>query len=69
MRFGTLLSLVLPVAAFAYPTNSSADNYQLANRNTGEVELHKRFSNSRWTFFNVGLGAVPAEKSTFHPTS
>ncbi|KAG5350207.1 hypothetical protein C0989_012199 [Termitomyces sp. Mn162] len=58
MRFGTaLLSLVLPVAAFAYPTNGSADSYQLANRSAGEVELHKRFSNSRWTFYNVGLGA------------
>ncbi|KAG5350621.1 hypothetical protein E4T56_gene3384 [Termitomyces sp. T112] len=58
MRVGTaLLSLVLPVATSAYPLNGSADNHQLAKCGAKEVESHKQFSNSRWTFYDVGLGA------------
>ncbi|TEB36174.1 hypothetical protein FA13DRAFT_1706436 [Coprinellus micaceus] len=29
----------------------------LGNRTEGDASLHKRFTNSRWTFYDVGLGA------------
>ncbi|KAG6919982.1 hypothetical protein DXG01_013331 [Tephrocybe rancida] len=61
MRFGAaLLSLVLPLAALAHPPHGeghAARHQQLAKRAAGDVELHKRFSGARWTFYDVGLGA------------
>ncbi|KAG5728346.1 Allergen Asp f 7 [Termitomyces sp. T112] len=60
MRFGAaLLSFVLPLAVLGHSPRGSAHtrHYQLAKRAAGEVELHKRFSSARWTFYAVGLGA------------
>ncbi|TFY51308.1 hypothetical protein EVG20_g11062, partial [Dentipellis fragilis] len=53
----SLLSLALPFAALA-DTHAlrSRNHHQIAKRASGEV-LEKRFSNARFTFYDVGLGA------------
>ncbi|KAG6888492.1 hypothetical protein C0995_007918 [Termitomyces sp. Mi166 len=61
MRFGTaLLSLVLPLGALGHSPrgNVHTRHHQLAKRAAGDVELHKRFSSARWTFYDVGLNMV-----------
>jgi len=55
----TLLALALPFTALAEPHAQPHMNRHrdIAKRALGDVELHKRFSSSRWTFYAVGLGA------------
>ncbi|KAF5387110.1 hypothetical protein D9615_001860 [Tricholomella constricta] len=55
-----LLSLALPLATLGTSSHDHTHNsrhQQIAKRQSGEVELHKRFSGSRWSFYDVGLGA------------
>jgi hypothetical protein len=53
---GPLLSFVLPLIAVA---DSHALNHarhdHVARRASGDVQLHKRISNARLTFYDVGL--------------
>lgn len=52
-----LLSLALPLAAFAEPhVNHGRSHHDLAKRAAGDVSLNKRgqFNNARWTFYDVG---------------
>ncbi|GLB35354.1 hypothetical protein LshimejAT787_0209190 [Lyophyllum shimeji] len=52
--------LALPLLALGASTHGAAHSsrhQQIAKRHTGDVQLHKRFSNARWTFYDVGLGA------------
>ncbi|KAH7924557.1 hypothetical protein BV22DRAFT_1012964 [Leucogyrophana mollusca] len=53
------LSLALPFAAAGdHGHHWSRRHQEVANRARGDVDLHKRsFSNSRFTFYDVGLGA------------
>lgn len=55
----TLLALGLPFTALAEPHAQPHVNRHrdIAKRALGNVDLHKRFSDSRWTFYDVGLGA------------
>ncbi|KIK06513.1 hypothetical protein K443DRAFT_2991 [Laccaria amethystina LaAM-08-1] len=42
----------------AKPHGAHLNRHQgIAKRATGNVQLHKRFSGARWTFYDVGLGA------------
>jgi hypothetical protein len=56
----SLLSLALPLVALGASPHGSAHHsrhQQIAKRQSGDVELHKRFSSARWSFYDVGLGA------------
>ncbi|RDB24076.1 Allergen Asp f 7 [Hypsizygus marmoreus] len=62
MRLGvlSLVSLVLPLAASAVSPHGSqhhSRHAEIARRRDGDVQLHKRFSQSKWSFYDVGLGA------------
>lgn len=55
-----LLSFALPLLALGASPHGSAHSsrhQQIAKRQSGDVELHKRFSSARWSFYDVGLGA------------
>ncbi|KAG6815875.1 hypothetical protein H0H87_010618 [Tephrocybe sp. NHM501043] len=53
------LLLVVALAAFANPHGSPHHNrhVEIAKRQGGNVQLYKRYSSARWTFYDVGLGA------------
>lgn len=51
MQFTLLSALVATCAALGGLASP------LGNRTEGDASLHKRFSSSRWTFYDVGLGA------------
>ncbi|KAH0584305.1 Allergen Asp f 7 [Termitomyces sp. J132] len=53
------LLLATPLVAWANPHGSFHHNrhVEIAKRQTGDVQLFKRFSSARWTFYDVGLGA------------
>ncbi|KAF9036690.1 hypothetical protein BJ165DRAFT_1604319 [Panaeolus papilionaceus] len=52
--FAAGLAAVAGVSAHSPPRAIHAG---LAKRVDGDVQLHKRYSGTRWTFFDVGLGA------------
>ncbi|RDB24073.1 Allergen Asp f 7 [Hypsizygus marmoreus] len=59
-RFLTVsfLSLALPLAAWANPHGVHHNHHaEVAKRQSSDVQLHKRFSQARWSFYDVGLGA------------
>jgi hypothetical protein len=44
----------------AKPHGAHLNRHQgIAKRATGNVQLHKRFSGARWTFYDVGLSVFP----------
>ncbi|TFK25827.1 hypothetical protein FA15DRAFT_638838 [Coprinopsis marcescibilis] len=49
-----LISSVATIGGLASPIGNPKE---LANRAAGDVHLYKRFSDSRWSFYDVGLGA------------
>lgn len=51
MQFTLLSALIVTSAALGGLASP------LGNRIEGDASLHKRFTNSRWTFYDVGLGA------------
>lgn len=53
--FFALLSLVLPLVSANSHEQSSRRHHQIAKRAGSEVDLHKRFSGARLTFYDVGL--------------
>ncbi|KAF9452251.1 hypothetical protein P691DRAFT_772427 [Macrolepiota fuliginosa MF-IS2] len=54
----TLLALVAPLAVVGDLRHSSRRNHhEVAKRADGSVQLHKRFSGTRWTFYDVGGAA------------
>jgi len=57
--FNLSLLLAAPLAAWANPHNHAHLNrhVEIAKRHAGDVQLHKRFSSARWTFYDVGVGA------------
>ncbi|TDL27551.1 hypothetical protein BD410DRAFT_782657 [Rickenella mellea] len=63
MRFTTLvgvslLTVTLPFTALAGSHDTlHRRHHDIAKRASGDVQLHKRFSNARFTFYDVGLGA------------
>lgn len=55
----SLLSLVLPITALAGPHGSGpllGRHHELARRADGNMQLYKRVSGSRWSFYNVETG-------------
>ena len=55
----SLLALALPIGTLAsYHGNPIMYRYphSVSKRAEGHVELFKRFSNSRWTFYNAETG-------------
>ena len=48
---------ILPLAVWASIHGSVHQNRhaELAKRDLGEMQLHKRFEAARWTFYDVGL--------------
>lgn len=54
-----LLSSFLPFAALAQGHRGPdyKRHHEIAKRSSGDMQLHKRFSNARFTYFAVGLGA------------
>jgi hypothetical protein len=54
-RLAPLLSFVLPLIAVADSHALSHAHHVLARRASGDVQLHKRISNARLTFYDVGL--------------
>jgi hypothetical protein len=59
MRFLTLLGLsaLSLVAAELHGSFNPHRHRDIAHRSKGDMQLHKRIDNSRWTFYDVGLGA------------
>ncbi|KAF5386808.1 hypothetical protein D9615_001859 [Tricholomella constricta] len=57
--FSFSLLLAAPLAALANPHGSAhfKRHVEVAKRQGGDVQLHKRFSDTRWSFYDVGLGA------------
>jgi hypothetical protein len=57
--FNLSLLLAAPLAAWAHSHGSVHSNrhVEIAKRQEGHVQLHKRFSDARWSFYDVGLGA------------
>ncbi|GLB35356.1 hypothetical protein LshimejAT787_0209210 [Lyophyllum shimeji] len=57
--FSLSLLLAAPLAAWANPHGHTHANrhVEIAKRHSGDVQLHKRFSSARWTFYDVGMGA------------
>lgn len=55
----SLLALSLPIDALAAAHGNHLFNrhHELAKRADGNVELFKRFSNARWTFYNAETGS------------
>ncbi|KAG6821178.1 hypothetical protein H0H93_005398 [Arthromyces matolae] len=57
----TLLSLVLPLSVLGHSLHSEAHaavrHAQLSKRASGDISLHKRYSDARWTYYAVGRGA------------
>jgi len=54
----TLLALVAPLAVVGDLRHSSRRNHhEVAKRADASVQLHKRFSGTRWTFYDVGGAA------------
>ena len=53
----SLLTVVLPFAAYAEPHANPAHHRHrdIAHRARGDVQLHKRYDNARFTFYDVGL--------------
>lgn len=48
--------LALPLAALASVHNPHLNrHHDIAKRASGHIELHKRFSATRWTFYDVGM--------------
>lgn len=51
-------ALALPLVALANPHGANhARHAEIAKRAAGHVDVHKRFSGSRWTFYATGQGA------------
>ncbi|KAF8061534.1 RlpA-like double-psi beta-barrel-protein domain-containing protein-containing protein [Lyophyllum atratum] len=57
--FNLSLLLAAPLATWANSHGSVHSNrhVEIAKRQEGHVQLHKRFSDARWSFYDVGLGA------------
>jgi len=57
--FNLSLLLAAPLGAWANSHGSVHSNrhVEIAKRQEGHVQLHKRFSDARWSFYDVGLGA------------
>lgn len=55
--FSLSLLLAAPLVVWANPHGSYHYNrhVEIARRQTGDVQLFKRFSSARWTFYDVGL--------------
>ena len=51
----TLWALALPYLALAGHVPHRRQHNTLARRVPGTVQLHKRFDNARFTFYDVGL--------------
>ncbi|KAJ3566324.1 hypothetical protein NP233_g7077 [Leucocoprinus birnbaumii] len=52
-----LFALVAPLAVLGdlrHSQRRTHSHHEVAKRAEGHVQLHKRFSNSRWTFYDVG---------------
>jgi hypothetical protein len=54
--FSSIL-LALSIALGVCATPHQIRHHEIAKRHTTDVQLHKRFSSARWTFYDVGLGA------------
>jgi hypothetical protein len=52
-------ALALPLVALANPHAGAkhARHAEIAKRASGHVDIHKRYSDARWTFYKTGLGA------------
>ncbi len=61
MRLGiTLLALASPLAVLGDLRHShrrASAHSDIAKRAEGHIQLHKRFSGTRWTFYDVGGAA------------
>lgn len=44
-------------AAVAEPHGQRRNHDSIARRAQGDVNIHKRFSSARWTFYDVGMWA------------
>ncbi|TFK42954.1 hypothetical protein BDQ12DRAFT_677080 [Crucibulum laeve] len=56
----SLLSLAVPLAAVAEGGHGNIHlnrHHDLSKRASGDMHVYKRFSSSRWSFYDVGLGA------------
>lgn len=52
----SLVLLALPLATLALHGNAHLNrHHDVAKRGPGHVQLHKRYSNTRWTFYDAGL--------------
>ncbi|KAF8911085.1 hypothetical protein CPB84DRAFT_1842339 [Gymnopilus junonius] len=60
VSFALLFSTVTPSLASSFHSRPRAVHYALAKRAVTDMQLYKRFSNTRWTFYDVGLGACGA---------
>jgi len=58
MKPSTILSFLAVALPFASATPSHRRHHEVAKRARADVDVHKRsFTNSRFTFYDVGLGA------------
>jgi hypothetical protein len=51
----TLISFALPLVLAGSHGLGARRHQEVAKRAGSEVELHKRFSNARFTFYDVGV--------------
>ena len=52
--------LALPLVAFANPHASvhHARHAEIAKRQSSDIQLHKRYEDARWSFYDVGLSVA-----------
>lgn len=50
-----VISFVLPLVLASSHGLGARRHHEVAKRAGGDVELHKRFLNARFTFYDVGL--------------
>jgi hypothetical protein len=57
MRYLTLLGLCALSLVFAQLHGPSGPrrHHDIAKRAKGDIQLHRRFTSARWTFYDVGL--------------
>jgi uncharacterized membrane protein len=61
--FLLLLSFILLVNANTH--SHQIRHYEIAKRHTADVQLHKRFDLTKWTFYVVGLFVIVFSSQLF----